>query len=151
MPNAYQPTAAGFGQVPGDGGAQFDKTADNVVGFGGAGPPSNRSVVALRIFKGTAANAATATCRIPFDCEIVAIEGNSTSGTTPTFTLSSVSPFASVAHPLDGTLITSLTPLEKTILKRGNLLTATLNNGGGNTVDAQVTVWVQAIGLPTNA
>jgi hypothetical protein len=152
MANDYQPTAIGMGPLTGGGGPLVTRTPDGVIGIGGEGPPRNGGVVPLRIVRGTAADTNTATCRIPFDCEIVAIEANATSGTTPTVTLSSAgSPgFSSTARAMDGSFYTNLITGEKALLKAGQLLTATFNNGGGNTVDAVVVVWVQVIGVSPN-
>lgn len=151
MAKDYIPTAAGFGPTTGGSGPVVSQTPNNQVGFGGEGAPENRHSVPLRILRGTAANAATSTTRVPFDCKVLAIEGNSTSGTTPTVTLSvTVGDFTSQARSLDGTLQTNLITGETKILKAGSLLTATWGNGGGNTIDAQVTVWVQVIGVTPN-
>lgn len=152
MAKTYVPTAAGFGPAIGSGGPTFEKTTDDKAGFGGVGPPSNRTILPLFLYDSSAASGATSSCRIPLDCEILAIDGRCESGSTPTFVLSvTLGSFTSSARALDGTLVTSLTPLEKSVLKAGDTLTVTFGAASGTIVDAQVVVYVQVIGAAPNA
>lgn len=150
MAKSYVPTAAGFGpQVVG--GPTTEQTADNKAGFGGVGPPSNRGLISLFIYDSSAASGDTSSCLIPVDCEILAIDGRCESGTTPTFVLSvTQGSFSSSVRPLTGGFVTSLTTLEKSILKKGDTLTATFGAASGTIVDAQVVVWAQVIGESPN-
>lgn len=150
MAKTYVPTAAGFGPNV-VGGATAEQTPNNVIGMGGVGPPSNRAMIPLFLYDSSAANGDTSSCRIPVDCEILAIDGRCESGTTPTFVLSvTQGSFTSSARALGGALVTTLTSLEKSILKKGDTLTVTFGAASGTIVDAQVVVWVQTIGETPN-
>lgn len=151
MAKTYVPTAAGFGPNV-VGGPTAEQTPNNVIGLGGVGPPSNRGLIPLFLYDSAAANGDTSTCRIPVDCEVLAIDGRCESGTTPTFILSvTQGAFVSSVRALTGGFVTSLSTLEKSILKKGDTLTVTFGAASGTIVDAQVVVWCQTIGEAPNA